>query len=47
MRPYEKNPKAIYAESFATVAREADLKRFHMAWTSWLRALFTPVVWLI
>ena len=28
MRPYEKNPKAIYAESFATVAREADLKRF-------------------
>ena len=28
MRPYEKDPKAIYAESFATVAREADLARF-------------------
>ena len=28
MRPYEKDPKAIYAESFATVAREADLTRF-------------------
>lgn len=28
MRPYEKNPKAIYAESFATVAREASLERF-------------------
>lgn len=28
MRPYEKNPQAIYAESFATVRREARLKRF-------------------
>ena len=28
MRPYEKNPKAIYAESFATVRREARLGRF-------------------
>ena len=28
MRPYVKDPKAIYAESFATVAREADLARF-------------------
>ncbi|MDC1527393.1 precorrin-8X methylmutase, partial [Planktomarina temperata] len=28
MRSYEKDPKAIYAESFATVAREADLTRF-------------------
>ena len=28
MRPYEKNPKTIYAESFATVAREASLGRF-------------------
>ncbi|WP_343032040.1 precorrin-8X methylmutase [Roseovarius bejariae] len=28
MRPYEKNPKAIYAESFATVRREARLDRF-------------------
>ncbi len=30
MRPYEKNPSAIYAESFATVAREARLDRFPM-----------------
>lgn len=28
MRPYEKDPKAIYAESFATVRREAQLDRF-------------------
>lgn len=28
MRPYEKNPRAIYAESFATVRREARLDRF-------------------
>lgn len=28
MRPYLKNPAAIYAESFATVAREARLERF-------------------
>lgn len=28
MRPYEKDPKAIYAASFATVRREARLDRF-------------------
>ncbi|MCG7573596.1 precorrin-8X methylmutase [Phaeobacter sp. CNT1-3] len=28
MRPYEKDPSAIYAESFATVRREAKLDRF-------------------
>ena len=28
MRPYKKNPKEIYSESFATVAREANLDRF-------------------
>ncbi len=28
MRPYEKDPAAIYAESFATVRREAKLDRF-------------------
>lgn len=28
MRPYEKSPKAIYAESFATVQKEANLDRF-------------------
>ncbi len=28
MRPYEKNPSAIYAASFATVRREARLERF-------------------
>ncbi|SLN58997.1 Precorrin-8X methylmutase [Roseovarius litorisediminis] len=28
MRPYEKNPSSIYAESFATVRREARLERF-------------------
>ena len=28
MQPYEKKPQAIYAESFATVRREARLERF-------------------
>ena len=28
MRPYEKDPKAIYAQSFATVRAEANLDRF-------------------
>ena len=28
MRPYKKNPDEIYSESFATVAREANLDRF-------------------
>ena len=28
MRPYETNPAAIYAQSFATVAKEARLERF-------------------
>lgn len=28
MRPYETNPQSIYAESFATVVREARLDRF-------------------
>ncbi|GAB4309584.1 MAG: precorrin-8X methylmutase [Roseovarius sp.] len=28
MRPYEKDPSAIYAQSFATVRREARLERF-------------------
>ncbi|MDQ7080440.1 MAG: precorrin-8X methylmutase [Paracoccaceae bacterium] len=28
MRPYEKDPAAIYAQSFATVRREARLERF-------------------
>ena len=28
MRPYEKNPSAIYAQSFATVEAEANLARF-------------------
>ena len=31
MRPYEKDPAAIYAESFATVVREARLDRFPAA----------------
>lgn len=31
MRPYEKDPGAIYAESFATVEREARLERFSPA----------------
>ena len=28
MRPYEKDPSAIYAQSFATVRKEARLDRF-------------------
>lgn len=31
MRPYEKDPKAIYAQSFATVRAEARLERFEPA----------------
>ena len=31
MRPYETNPSAIYAQSFATVAAEARLERFPTA----------------
>jgi precorrin-8X/cobalt-precorrin-8 methylmutase len=31
MRPYEKDPAAIYAQSFATVRREARLDRFDAA----------------
>jgi precorrin-8X/cobalt-precorrin-8 methylmutase len=31
MRPYEKDPAAIYAQSFATVRREARLDRFDTA----------------
>lgn len=31
MRPYETNPSAIYAQSFATVAKEARLDRFPVA----------------
>jgi precorrin-8X/cobalt-precorrin-8 methylmutase len=40
VRPYLKDPAAIYAESFATVAREARLDRFPEG----LRALVTRVV---
>lgn len=40
MRPYLKDPAAIYAESFATVAREARLERFPDA----LRPLVTRLV---
>ena len=40
MRPYLKDPDAIYAESFATVAREARLDRFPAD----LRALAVRVV---
>lgn len=40
MRPYLKDPAAIYAESFATVAREARLDRFPES----LRSLATRVV---
>ena len=40
MRPYEKNPQAIYAESFATVRREARLDRFGL----WLEALAIRVI---
>ncbi|MFO7806600.1 MAG: precorrin-8X methylmutase [Paracoccaceae bacterium] len=40
MRPYVKDPSAIYAESFATVAREARLDRFAPA----MRPLITRVI---
>ncbi len=40
MRPYEKDPAAIYAQSFATVAAEARLDRFPAD----LRPLVTRVV---
>ena len=40
MRPYLKDPAAIYAESFATVAREARLERFPEG----MRGLITRVV---
>ncbi|MBP1806703.1 precorrin-8X methylmutase [Rubellimicrobium aerolatum] len=40
MRPYLKDPAAIYAESFATVAREARLGRFPES----LRPLATRVI---
>jgi precorrin-8X/cobalt-precorrin-8 methylmutase len=40
MRPYLKDPAAIYAESFATVAREVRLERFPEA----LRPVVTRVV---
>jgi precorrin-8X/cobalt-precorrin-8 methylmutase len=40
MRPYETNPSAIYAASFATVAAEARLERFAPA----LRPLITRLI---
>ncbi|MCA1777161.1 MAG: precorrin-8X methylmutase [Loktanella sp.] len=40
MRPYVKDPSAIYAESFATVTREARLDRFVPA----MRPLITRVI---
>lgn len=40
MRPYEKDPKAIYAQSFATVRAEARLDRFSLA----TAALVTRVI---
>jgi len=40
MRPYEKDPAAIYAQSFATVAKEARLDRFPSA----LHPLFTRLI---
>ncbi len=40
MRPYVKDPSAIYAESFATVAREARLERFPLA----MHPLITRVI---
>ena len=40
MRPYVKDPSAIYAESFATVAREARLDRFPPA----MHPLITRVI---
>jgi precorrin-8X/cobalt-precorrin-8 methylmutase len=35
MRPYLKDPAAIYAESFATVAREVRLERFPKRCARW------------
>jgi len=40
LRPYVKDPSAIYAESFATVAREARLDRFPPA----MHPLITRVI---
>ena len=40
MRPYETNPAAIYAQSFATVAKEARLERFPET----LRPLITRLI---
>ncbi|KGK80572.1 precorrin isomerase [Thalassobacter stenotrophicus] len=40
MRPYEKDPKAIYAASFATVQAEANLDRFD----SGMQALVTRLI---
>ncbi|MCG3268725.1 precorrin-8X methylmutase [Yoonia sp. I 8.24] len=40
MRPYEKDPTAIYAQSFATVRAEARLERF----TPEMRPLITRVI---
>jgi len=40
LRPYVKDPSAIYAESFATVAREARLERFPLA----MHPLITRVI---
>ncbi|MGJ8610567.1 MAG: precorrin-8X methylmutase, partial [Octadecabacter sp.] len=40
MRPYETNPSAIYAQSFATVAKEARLDRFHAP----MRPLITRLI---
>lgn len=40
MRPYEKDPRAIYAQSFATVREEARLERFAPA----MRPLMTRLI---
>ena len=40
MRPYETNPSAIYAQSFATVSNEARLERFPEA----MRPLITRLI---
>ena len=40
MRPYEKDPSAIYAASFATVEKEARLERFQED----MRPLITRVI---
>jgi len=40
MRPYETNPSAIYAQSFATVAKEARLERFPVS----MRPLITRLI---